>query len=54
MLLIMSLLLLIIVILSVIFLGNILKISPEQRAINDKEQMQWIREFKQRIQENKT
>ncbi|GLB27162.1 hypothetical protein LXJ15735_34030 [Lacrimispora xylanolytica] len=54
MLLIMSLLLLIIVIFSAIFLGNILKISPEQREFNDKEQMIWIREFKQRVQEKKT
>lgn len=42
------------IIIAAIFLSMILKISPEQRAINDKEQMQWIREFKQRIQENKT
>lgn len=54
MLLFMSLPLLIIVIFSAIFVGNILKISPEQREINDKEQMQWISEFKQRVQEKKT
>lgn len=46
---------LIAVILAAIFLSMILKISPRQREINDKEQMQWIREFKQqRVQEKKT
>ncbi|GEM_PF-6074402 len=55
MLLILSLLLLIIVIFSVMILGKVLTISPEQREINDKEQMQWIRELKlKRVQEKKT
>jgi hypothetical protein len=55
MVLILSLLLLKIVIFSVMFLGKVLTISPEQREINDNEQMQWIREFnQQRVQEKKT
>jgi hypothetical protein len=55
MVLLLSLLLLIIVIFSVMFLGKVLTISSEQREINDKEQMKWIREFKQRrVQEKKT
>lgn len=55
MVLILSLLLLLIVIFSVMLLGKVLTISPEQRKINDKEQMQWIREFnRQRVQEKKT
>lgn len=46
---------LIAIILAAIFLGMIIKISPKQRAINDEEQMQWIKEFnQQRIQERKT
>lgn len=55
MVLILSLLLIIIVIFSVIFLGKVLTVSSEQREINDNEQMQWIREFnQQRVQEKKT
>lgn len=55
MVLILSLFLLLIVIFSVMFLGKVPTISPEQREINDKEQMQWIREFnRQRVQEIKT
>jgi hypothetical protein len=42
MVLILSLPFLIIVIFSVMFLGKVLTISPEQREINDKEQMQWM------------
>ena len=46
---------LIVIILIAIFLSMILKVSPKQREINDKEEMQWIREFKQqRVQEKKT
>lgn len=45
----------IVIILIAIFLSMILKVSPKQREINDKEEMQWIREFKQqRVQEKKT
>jgi hypothetical protein len=37
------------------FLGKVLTISLEQKEINDKEQMQWIREFnRKRVQEKKT
>lgn len=55
MMLIMCLIFLIVIILAAIFLSMILKVSPKQREINDKEQMQWIREFReQKVQEKKT
>jgi hypothetical protein len=37
---------LIVIILAAIFLSMILKVSPKQREINDKEQIQWIKEYK--------
>jgi hypothetical protein len=49
-----SLLNLIIIIFTAISLGKVLTVSPVQRMIDDKEQMQWIKEYKEkRVQEKK-